>query len=93
MPFSGDGNTIDGCYSNVGALKLLTPSQPRCTDGMTPIHWNATDRRPTNDRKATTAPSGQPDIRDPLARKDPRAPRATRRDARFVDVHRCRART
>src|SRR5436853_103594 len=26
LPFSGDGNTINGCYSSGGALKIKTPS-------------------------------------------------------------------
>jgi hypothetical protein len=30
LPFSGDGNTINGCYSSGGALKVLTPSEQRC---------------------------------------------------------------
>jgi len=38
LPLSGDGNTIQGCYSSGGALKVLTPSQPTCPDGFTPIH-------------------------------------------------------
>ena len=42
LPFSSDGNTINGCYSNGGALKLLTPTQPACPDGFAPIHWNVT---------------------------------------------------
>jgi hypothetical protein len=42
LPFSGDGNTINGCYANGGALKVLTPSQPTCPDGFMPIDWNVT---------------------------------------------------
>jgi hypothetical protein len=42
LPFSGDGNTIQGCYSSGGALKVLTPTQPTCPDGYSPIHWNVT---------------------------------------------------
>jgi hypothetical protein len=40
LPFSGDGNTINGCYSSGGALKVLTPSAPTCPSGYTPITWN-----------------------------------------------------
>ena len=40
LPFSGDGNTIDGCYSPGGALKVLTPAQSSCPAGFTPIQWN-----------------------------------------------------
>ena len=43
LPFSGaDGNTISGCYSTGGALKLRTPAEPTCPKGYTPINWNAT---------------------------------------------------
>jgi hypothetical protein len=42
LPFSGDGNTINGCYSTGGALKVLTAAQPTCPDGYQPIHWNVT---------------------------------------------------
>jgi len=33
LPFSGDGNTLNGCYSNGGDLKLLTPAAPACETG------------------------------------------------------------
>jgi hypothetical protein len=42
LPFSGDGNTINGCYSSTGDLKLLTPGKPTCPKGSTPISWNVT---------------------------------------------------
>jgi Collagen triple helix repeat (20 copies) len=42
LPFSGDGNTINGCYSSGGALKVLTPSEPTCPSGYTSISWNQT---------------------------------------------------
>lgn len=42
LPFGSDGTTIQGCYSNGGALKLLTPSSPTCPPGYTPIHWSVT---------------------------------------------------
>jgi hypothetical protein len=40
LPFSGDGNTINGCYSSGGALKLLTVGSPACPSGYVPIHWS-----------------------------------------------------
>lgn len=41
LPFGGeDDNTIYGCYSSGGTLKVLTPDQPTCPKGYTPIHWN-----------------------------------------------------
>lgn len=42
LPFSGDGNTINGCYSKAGELKLLTPILPTCPVGSSPIQWNVT---------------------------------------------------
>lgn len=42
LPFSGDGNTINGCYSSGGALKVLTPGAPSCPAGYAPITWNRT---------------------------------------------------
>ena len=42
LPFSGDGNTINGCYSAGGIVKLLTPSVPTCPSGFTSITWNQT---------------------------------------------------
>jgi hypothetical protein len=40
LPFTGDGNTVAGCYSSGGALKLRTPSEPTCPKGFTGIEWN-----------------------------------------------------
>lgn len=42
LPFSGNGTTINGCYSPGGQLKLLTTKHATCPGGMTPIHWNVT---------------------------------------------------
>jgi hypothetical protein len=42
LPFSGDGNTINGCYSPGGQLMVLTATQHACPVGMTPIHWSVT---------------------------------------------------
>lgn len=42
LPFSGDGNTINGCYSTGGALRVLTSTQSSCPDGFSPIQWNVT---------------------------------------------------
>lgn len=42
LPFSGDGNTINGCYSPGGQLKVLTPHKSTCPGGMTPIQWDVT---------------------------------------------------
>ena len=42
LPFSGDGNTINGCYSSSGKLSVLTPSSPVCKGSSTPITWSQT---------------------------------------------------
>lgn len=43
LPYAGaDNNTIKGCYSTGGNLKVLTPAEPTCPKGYTPIEWNAT---------------------------------------------------
>jgi hypothetical protein len=42
LPFSGDGNTINACYTSTGDVKLLTPARPKCQKGYSPISWNVT---------------------------------------------------
>src|SRR5262245_7722743 len=43
LPFSGDGNTINGCYDSQGGnLKVLTPSSNKCATGFKAITWNQT---------------------------------------------------
>ena len=43
LPYAGaDNNTIKGCYSPGGNLKVLTPAEPTCSKGYTPIEWNVT---------------------------------------------------
>lgn len=42
LPFSSDNTTINGCYSIGGSLKVLTPSEPICPKGYSPIQWNVT---------------------------------------------------
>jgi hypothetical protein len=60
LPFSDDGNTINGCYSSGGALKVLTPTQPTCPDGFTPIHWNVTGPPGLPGPKGDEGPQGPP---------------------------------
>jgi hypothetical protein len=60
LPFSGDGNTINGCYSSGGALKVLTPSQPTCPDGFAPIHWNVTGPPGAPGADGAAGPPGPP---------------------------------
>jgi len=54
LPFGGDGNTIEACYSDRGTLRLLTEGAPVCPHGYTPIEWNA--RGP----QGLDGPSGAP---------------------------------
>ncbi len=42
LPFSGNGSTINGCYSPGGQLKVLTTIRATCPNGMTPINWDVT---------------------------------------------------
>jgi hypothetical protein len=58
LPFSGDGNTINGCYSTGGALKVETPTAPTCPTGYTPITWNQTGPPGPQGPKGNTGPQG-----------------------------------
>ena len=40
LPFSGDGSTINGCYTENGKLTLRTPKDPTCPKQAEPIQWN-----------------------------------------------------
>lgn len=62
LPFSGNGNTINGCYSPGGQLKVLTPKQSTCPGGMTPIQWNI------------TGPQGPQGIQGPQGPRGPAGP-------------------
>jgi hypothetical protein len=42
LPFTGDGNTIAGCYSSGGAVKVRTPAEPVCPRGYAPLEWGVT---------------------------------------------------
>jgi hypothetical protein len=42
LPFSGDGNTINGCYNDKGKLVLLTPTSSQCAKKYHSIQWNVT---------------------------------------------------
>lgn len=58
LPFSGDGNTINGCYSPGGQLKVLTTHQTTCPDGMTPIQWNVTGPQGAQGPQGIQGPKG-----------------------------------
>jgi hypothetical protein len=60
LPFSGDGNTINGCYSSGGALKVLAPAQSTCPDGYMPIHWNVTGPQGPAGPQGPGGPQGPP---------------------------------
>lgn len=55
LPFTGDGNTIAGCYSSGGALKVRTPEEPACPKGYATIEWNVTGAQGA---QGTTGPQG-----------------------------------
>lgn len=62
LPFSGDGTTINGCYSPGGQLKVLTTKQTTCPGGMTPIHWNVTGPQGV---QGPTGPQGLQGVQGP----------------------------
>jgi hypothetical protein len=58
LPFSSDGNTINGCYSPGGQLKVLTVHHASCPGGMTPIHWNVTGPQGVQGPQGIQGPQG-----------------------------------
>lgn len=66
LPFSGDGNTINGCYSSGGALKVLTPNEPTCPKGYVPIQWNQTGPQGPAGSQGATGAQGEPATLDNL---------------------------
>jgi hypothetical protein len=43
LPYSGaNDKTVEACYSTGGNVKVLTPAEPTCPKGYTPIEWNVT---------------------------------------------------
>jgi hypothetical protein len=58
LPYTGDGNTIAGCYSTGGALKLRTPNEPNCPSGYTKIQWNVTGPRGSAGADGQQGPQG-----------------------------------
>jgi hypothetical protein len=58
LPFTGDGNTIAGCYSSGGALKVRTPSEPSCPSGYTKLQWNVTGPRGAEGPQGPAGPDG-----------------------------------
>jgi hypothetical protein len=62
LPFSDDGNTINGCYAPSGALRLLTPTSSTCPAGFTPIQWNVTGPQGPGGPQGPQGPQGPPGI-------------------------------
>jgi hypothetical protein len=58
LPFSGDGNTINGCYATSGTLKVLTPKNTTCGAGETAIHWNQTGPTGATGPQGASGPQG-----------------------------------
>jgi hypothetical protein len=68
LPFTGDGNTITGCYSSGGALKVRTPSEPTCPKGYQPISWGVTGPQ---------GPAGPQGPQGPQGAQGPQGPAGT----------------
>jgi hypothetical protein len=62
LPFLPDGNTIAGCYSSGGALKVRTPLEPNCPKGYVPITWGS------------VGPAGAPGAQGPAGPAGPAGP-------------------
>jgi len=58
LPFTGDGNTIAGCYSSGGALKVRTPAEPTCPKGYTPLEWGVTGQQGAQGPQGPQGPAG-----------------------------------
>jgi hypothetical protein len=58
LPFIGDGNTIAGCYSSGGALKVRTPAEPTCPKGYAPIQWSVTGPQGAQGPQGPQGPTG-----------------------------------
>ena len=58
LPFTGDGNTISGCYSTGGSLKLRTPAEPTCPKGYTAIQWSVAGPQGAQGAQGPVGPAG-----------------------------------
>lgn len=74
LPFSGDGNTINGCYSPGGQLKVLTTTHATCPNGMTPISWNATGPQGAIGPQGPQGPTGPQGPQGPQGATGPQGP-------------------
>ena len=83
LPFTGDGNTIAGCYSAGGALTLRTASEPTCPKGYLPIEWNATGPRGAQGPQGPTGPMGATGAAGP---EGPQGPAGTIASLRSFEV-------
>ena len=67
LPFTGDGNTISGCYATGGALKVRTPAEPTCPKGHRPIEWNVTGPQGAQGPQGFVGPAGPQGPEGPAA--------------------------
>jgi hypothetical protein len=74
LPFSGDANTINGCYASGGELRLLTPTTPTCPSGFTPIHWNQTGPQGNQGPPGPQGPAGPAGPQGPQGDTGPAGP-------------------
>jgi hypothetical protein len=63
LPYSGaNDKTVEACYSTGGNVKVLTPAEPTCPKGYTPIEWNV------------TGPQGLQGLQGPQGERGPQGP-------------------
>ena len=84
LPFTGDGNTIAGCYSSGGALKVRTPAEPACPNGYSKLEWNVTG--PRGPAGADGAP-GAPGAQGPQGPQGPAGPAGSSAALQIQSAH------
>lgn len=74
LPFTGDGNTISGCYSSGGALKVRTPEEPTCPKGYAPLEWNVAGPQGAEGPQGPAGPAGPAGQQGPAGPAGPQGP-------------------
>ena len=74
LPFTGDGNTVAGCYSSGGALKVRTPAEPNCPKGFAPIQWGVTGPAGASGAAGAAGPAGTAGPAGPQGLQGPQGP-------------------
>lgn len=74
LPFLPDGNTIAGCYSSGGALKVRTPSEPTCPKGYLPITWGSVGPAGAQGAQGPAGPAGPAGPTGPTGPTGPQGP-------------------